>query len=164
MLSGTGSDGTLGLRKIKEQGGLSLAQADFDATAMSGMPQSAAATGLVDHVIPVSDMPALLMDYQQHLVNVAPQKDGDGNRRDMGAHLSTICALLRTRIGHDFSRYKQNTLQRRIQRRMQVLRIDTASAFIERLKKEQHQIDLLFREFLIGVTQFFRDPQAFQAL
>jgi len=164
VLSGTGSDGTLGLRGIKEQGGLSLAQADFDATAMSGMPQSAAATGLVDHIIPVSDMPALLMDYQQHLANVAPQKDGDGNRRDMGAHLSTICALLRSRTGHDFSRYKQNTLQRRIQRRMQVLRIDTASAFIERLKKEQQQIDLLFREFLIGVTQFFRDPQAFEAL
>ncbi len=76
VLSGTGSDGSLGLRKVKEHGGLSLAQADADATAMSGMPQSAAATGLVDHIIAVAEMPALLMDYQQHLNKVAPPKDG----------------------------------------------------------------------------------------
>lgn len=164
VLSGTGSDGTLGLRKVKEHGGLSLAQADADATAMSGMPQSAAATGLVDHIIPAAEMPALLMDYQQHLHKVAPQKDGDGNRRDMSAHLATICALLRAGTGHDFSQYKHSTLLRRIQRRMQVLRIDTVPAFIERLRKEPRQVDLLFREFLIGVTQFFRDPHAFEAL
>jgi two-component system CheB/CheR fusion protein len=162
VLSGTGSDGTLGLRKVKEHGGLSLAQGDFDATAMSGMPQSAAATGLVDHIIPVAEMPALLMDYQQHLHK--PQKDVDGNRRDMSAHLAAICALLRAGAGHDFSQYKHNTLLRRIQRRMQVLRIDTASAFVERLRKEPRQVDLLFREFLIGVTRFFRDPHAFDAL
>ena len=164
VLSGTGSDGTLGLRKIKEHGGLSLAQADLDATAMSGMPQSAAATGLVDHIIAVAEMPALLVDYLQHLHKVAPQKDADGTRRDMSAHLSAICGLLRAGTGHDFSQYKHSTLLRRIQRRMQVLRIDTVPAFIERLKKEPHQTDLLFREFLIGVTRFFRDPQAFEAV
>lgn len=164
VLSGTGSDGTQGLRKVKEHGGLSLAQGDADATALSGMPQSAAATGLVDHIIPVAEMPALLMDYQQHLHKVAPQKDVGGNRRDMSAHLAAICALLRTGTGHDFSQYKHDTLLRRIQRRMQVLRIDTVPTFIERLRKEPRQVDLLFREFLIGVTQFFRDPHAFDAL
>lgn len=164
VLSGTGSDGTVGLRKVKELGGLTLAQGDIDATAMSGMPQSAAATGLVDHILPVAQMPALLVDYHQHLHKIAPQKDGDGTRRDMAAHLATICALLRAGTGHDFSKYKHNTLVRRIQRRMQVLRIDTVPAFIERLRKEPRQVDLLFHEFLIGVTQFFRDPQAFQVL
>lgn len=164
VLSGTGSDGSLGLRKVKEHGGLSLAQADADATAMSGMPQSAVATGLVDHIMLVAQMPALLMDYQQHLNKVAPHKDVDGNRSDTSAHLAAICALLRTGTGHDFSQYKHSTLLRRIQRRMQVLRIDTVPEFITRLRKEPRQGDLLFREFLIGVTQFFRDPQAFDAL
>ena len=164
VLSGTGSDGTLGLRTIKEHGGLTLAQAEFDSTAMSGMPHSAAATGLVDYIVPVEDMPGVLTDYLQHLIKVAGRKDEDGNRRDTAEHLLAISALLRARTGHDFSQYKQSTLIRRIQRRMQVLRIDTAPAFIERLRKDSHQVDLLFREFLIGVTQFFRDPQAFDAL
>ncbi|MBL8268005.1 chemotaxis protein CheB [Steroidobacter sp.] len=164
VLSGTGSDGSLGLRKIKEHGGLSLAQADADATAMSGMPQSAAATGLVDHIVPVAQMPALLVDYQQHLHEMAPRKDGDGNRVDMPEHMTAICSLLRAGAGHDFSQYKRNTLLRRIQRRMQVLRIDAVPAFVERLRKEPRQVELLFRELLIGVTQFFRDPLAFAAL
>lgn len=164
VLSGTGSDGTQGVRKIKEHGGLSLAQASLDTSAMSGMPQSAVATGLVDHIVAVADMPALLIDYQQHLRKIAPQKDGDGNRVDMPEHLTAICALLRAGTGHDFSQYKRNTLLRRIQRRMQVLRVDTVPAFIERLRKEPRQVELLFRELLIGVTQFFRDPHAFEAL
>ena len=164
VLSGTGSDGTAGLRMVKEQGGLTLAQADHDSSAMSGMPQSAAATGLVDHIIPIAEMPALLLDYQRHLQKVAPHKDGDGARRDMATHLAAISTLVRTRTGHDFTGYKHNTLIRRIQRRMQVLRVDTVPAFIERLRKEPREVELLFREFLIGVTQFFRDPQAFSAL
>lgn len=164
VLSGTGSDGTLGLRTIKEHGGLTMAQAEFDSTAMSGMPLSAAATGLVDHILPVESMPATLVEYQQHLIKVAGRKDADGNRRDTAEYLSAISALLRAGTGHDFSQYKQGTLIRRIQRRMQVLRIDTVPVFIERLRKEPHQVDLLFHEFLIGVTQFFRDPRAFEAL
>lgn len=120
--SGTGADGTVGLRAIKEHGGLTLAQSDTNSAVMSGMPQSAAATGLVDHLIPVADMPALLIDYQRHLNHVSPRKDGDGNRRDMSAHVAAICALVRAASGHDFSQYKHATLLRRIQRRMQVLR------------------------------------------
>jgi two-component system, chemotaxis family, CheB/CheR fusion protein len=110
VLSGTGSDGTLGLKAIKEHGGLALAQADFDHMALSGMPQSAAATGLVDDVIPVEDMPARLVNYQTHLLAVAPRKDGDGTRHDAAEHLTTIIAILRTRVGHDFSKYKEKTL------------------------------------------------------
>jgi two-component system CheB/CheR fusion protein len=164
VLSGTGTDGTLGLRAVKEHGGLTLAQAEFDSTAMSGMPHSAVATGLVDHVVPVEDMPATLIEYQRHLTKVAGRKDGDGNRRDTAEHLSAINALLRAGTGHDFRQYKPNTLIRRVQRRMQVLRIDTVPAFIDQLRKDPRQVELLFREFLIGVTQFFRDPPAFDAL
>ena len=164
VLSGTGTDGTLGLRSIKEEGGLTLAQSEFDDTAMSGMPQSAAATGLVDHVVPVEDMPALLADYRQHLIQVAGRKDDKGTRLDAEEYLATITSLLRARIGHDFSQYKPNTLVRRIQRRMQVLQIDTVPAFIERLRQEPRQLDLLFHELLIGVTQFFRDAPEFAAL
>ncbi|MHB8816445.1 MAG: chemotaxis protein CheB, partial [Steroidobacteraceae bacterium] len=164
VLSGTGSDGTLGLKAIKEHGGFALAQAEFDSTAMSGMPDSAAATGLVDQVIPVEEMPARLLNYHHHLLTVAPRKDGDGTRRDTAEHLAKITAILRARVGHDFSKYKEKTLVRRIQRRMQVLQIDTVPAYIEHLRKEPHQVELLFRELLIGVTQFFRDPDAFAAL
>jgi two-component system, chemotaxis family, CheB/CheR fusion protein len=164
VLSGTGSDGTLGLKQIKENGGLTLAQAEFDHTAMSGMPHSATATGLVDHVLPVEEMPAMLLDYQQHLRLVSDHKDGDGTRNDAAEHLATIIALLRVRIGHDFSKYKEKTLIRRIQRRMQVLQTDTVPSYIARLREEPLQVELLFRELLIGVTQFFRDPDAFDAL
>ncbi|MGB8632251.1 MAG: chemotaxis protein CheB, partial [Xanthobacteraceae bacterium] len=164
VLSGTGSDGTLGLKTIKEHGGLTFAQAEIDHTAKSGMPQSAAATGLVDEIMPVEEMPAKLLDYQNHLRTVAGRKDGDGTRLDATDHLAKISALLRARVGHDFSKYKEKTLIRRIQRRMQVLQIDTVQAYIARLREDPHQVELLFRELLIGVTQFFRDPDAFAAL
>jgi two-component system, chemotaxis family, CheB/CheR fusion protein len=164
VLAGTGSDGTLGLKTIKENGGLTLAQAEFDHTAMSGMPHSASATGLVDHVLPVEEMPAKLIEYRDHLLLVADRKDGDGTRNDAAEHLATISALLRARMGHDFSKYKAKTMTRRIQRRMQVLQADTVPAYIARLREDRREIELLFRELLIGVTQFFREPDSFEAL
>jgi two-component system CheB/CheR fusion protein len=164
VLSGTGSDGALGLSAVKEHGGLTLAQAGFDHVAMSGMPHSAAATGLVDHVMPVEKMPVKLVEYQRHLSQVASRKSADGTRGDAAAHLATISALLRARIGHDFSHYKEKTLVRRIQRRMQVLRTDTVPDYIAHLREAPSELELLFRELLIGVTQFFRDPDAFEAL
>ena len=164
VLSGTGSDGTLGLKAIKESGGLTLAQAEFDHHAMSGMPGSAAATGLVDQVMMVEAMPARLMEHRAHLIEVAGQKDANGARTDTAEHLKAISLILQRGISHDFAHYKQNTLVRRVQRRMQVLQIRSVPAFIEYLEKEPGEVELLFREILIGVTQFFRDPQAFDAL
>jgi hypothetical protein len=120
------------LKTIKERGGLTLAQAEHDNTAMSGMPQSATSTGLVDAVMPVEDMPAKLLDYQRHLLKVASKKAGDGTRFDAGEHLAKISSLLRARVGHDFSKYKDKTMVRRIQRRMQVLQIDTVPAYAAR--------------------------------
>ena len=164
ILSVSGSDGSLGLKAIKECGGFTLAQAGFDATALLGMPSSAAATGLVDEVIPVERMPGRLLEYAQHLSSVGDRKAPDGTRRDAAEHLTKICALLRARLGHDFSEYKESTLVRRIQRRMQVLQIDDVPAYIDRLRQDSSQLDLLFQDLLIGVTQFFRDPEAFAAL
>jgi two-component system, chemotaxis family, CheB/CheR fusion protein len=164
ILSGSGSDGSLGLKAVKEHGGFSLAQAGFDETAMLGMPSSAAATGLVDEVIPVGQMPARLLAYARHLGRIGDRKAPDGTRRDAAEHLTRICALLRARLGHDFSQYKENTLLRRILRRMQVLQIDNVPEYIGLLRSEPDQLDLLFRDLLIGITQFFRDQEAFAAL
>ena len=137
VLSGVGSDGAQGVRMIKEHGGLTLAQAEFDHVAQGGMPQSAADTGMVDHVVPVEDMPGLLIDYQQHLGVVETRKDGNGTRTDVRPHLAAITGLLRAGIDHDFSGYKENTLIRRIQRRMQVLHIDDVPSYVERLKADR---------------------------
>lgn len=157
ILSGSGSDGTLGLRAIKEHGGLTIAQegAEYD-----GMMRSAVRTGMVDFVLPLHEIPGKLVDYFHHLDGHREQGDGDAATD----HLTQICALLRTRTGHDFSGYKDKTVARRVQRRMQVLQIESVPAFIERLRKEPGEIDILLQDLLIGVTNFFRDPQAFAAL
>lgn len=164
VLSGVGSDGSMGLAAIKESGGLTIAQAEFDHQAMPGMPQSAAATGLVDYVMQVEEMPARLIEYRDHLALVADRKDGDGTRTDAAEHLATVMSVLRAKTGRDFAKYKTKTVTRRIQRRMQVLQTDTVPAYIEHLRKDPTEPELLFRELLIGVTEFFRDPEAFQGL
>ncbi|MDX8481699.1 CheR family methyltransferase [Mesorhizobium sp. VK24D] len=159
ILSGTGSDGTIGLRAIKERGGLTLAQqgAEYD-----GMMRSAVQSGMIDMVLPAEGMAAKLVGYFSHANR--PESERDRRKREIAEQLSRIAALLRVRTGHDFSGYKDNTILRRIQRRMQVLQIDDPAAFYERLREEPQQVDLLFQDLLIGVTSFFRDPQAFDAL
>ena len=164
ILSGTGSDGALGVAAIKERGGLTLAQAEYDHHAMPGMPRSAANTGLVDAVLQVEAMPAWIVSHRQHMRNVADGKDGDGVRQDAVSHLSTILSALHARTGHDFSDYKEKTLVRRLQRRMQVLQVETPQAYMARLTEHPEELDMLLRELLISVTQFFRDPAAFDAL
>jgi two-component system CheB/CheR fusion protein len=161
ILSGTGSDGTVGLRAIKENGGLAIAQhgAEYD-----GMMRSAVGSGLVDFVLPVQQIPPKLDDYFRHLVDGKAAQNGEARLSEGGDYLAQIGALLRTRTGHDFSGYKDKTVARRVQRRMQVLQVDDVPAFIERLRKEPAEIDALLQDLLIGVTNFFRDPAAFEAL
>jgi two-component system CheB/CheR fusion protein len=164
ILSGGGSDGSEGVRAIKENGGLTLAQASSDDHAMSGMPSSAAATGQVDFVLPVEAMPAKLAEYRRHLIAVDAEKGPDGTRQDAPRYLARICQLLRAGIGHDFSHYKEKTMVRRVQRRMQILQINSVPDYVEHLRKQPGELRLLFQELLIGVTQFFRDASAFEAL
>ena len=164
VLAGTGNDGAQGLRAVKDHGGLALAQSGFDHEAMTGMPANAVATGLVDAVMPVSDMPARLLAYQKQMHAAQQKKGSDGVRGDVAAHLKTICELLHAEVGHDFSQYKEKTLMRRIQRRMLVVQAETVADYIDHLRQYPNEHELLFREFLIGVTEFFRDPVAFEAL
>lgn len=164
VLSGVGSDGTAGLRAIKGNGGLTLAQAEFDHSAMRGMPTSAAATGLVDHVVPVESMPEKLAAHQEQLTGISSWREEQASTEDWQAHLNKISELLRSAIGHDFAGYKESTLIRRVRRRMQELNVDAVAAYIEYLETHAHEADLLFRDLLVGVTQFFRDPDAFETL
>ena len=164
VLSGIGSDGSVGIRAIKELGGLTIAQAEYDHHALSGMPSSATATGMVDHVMPAEAMGQRLILYQEHLSSVAKHTDGDGVRKDIRARLGEITSLLQTGVKHDFSGYKETTLIRRLQRRMLVLQIDSVAGYIDRLKSNSDESAVLFQEVLIGVTQFFRDPEAFDSL
>jgi len=157
ILSGTGSDGTIGLRAIKENEGLTMAQAGAE---YDGMMRSALSTGLVDYVLPVDQIPQRLADYFRHVNGKAADVAGS----DAADYLTQICALLRVRTGHDFSGYKDETIARRVQRRMQVLQVDSVPEFLERLRKDPREVDLLFQDLLIGVTHFFRDPAAFETL
>jgi two-component system CheB/CheR fusion protein len=152
VLSGIGSDGSLGIRMIKEQGGLTLAQAEHDHSAMTGMPQSAAATGLVDSVMRVEDMPARLLEYRRHLMAADGQLETYETRNVTARQIATIATLLRSGLGHDFANYNENTLGRRILRRMQVLRIDKVQPYIRHLRNEPRERELLFQELLINVT------------
>jgi len=125
------------------------------------MPSSAAATGLVDDVIPIKDMPKRLLAYQQHLASMGAQSKPDRGHRDVTAHIGKISAVVRRTLGHDFGEYKQSTLVRRIQRRMLVRQLHDAAAYVECLEKDRHEVERLFQDLLIGVTSFFRDQGAF---
>ncbi len=156
VLSGTGSDGTLGVRAIKGEGGMVMAQ-DPDTTEYDGMPRSAIATGQVDYVLPPAELPAQLMAYIAHTFAAKPGPKTD----DI---LAKICVLLRAQTGHDFSQYKTNTLLRRIERRMALHQFEQPDDYLRYVQKTPAEVEALFRDMLIGVTSFFRDPEAFAAL
>ena len=164
ILAGYGSDGTIGISAIKELGGLTLSEAGFDHHAKMGMPQSAAASGFVDNVLPTEDMAAALIEYNRYTNNVGDKLDPENKSSDLAKQLVTICAILHSRLGRDFGQYKTNTLLRRIRRRMQVLRIEDAREYAEQLRVLPEEPQLLFREILIGVTRFFRDAAMFEVL
>lgn len=163
VMSGTGSDGTLGLKAVKEGGGFAVAQAPESAK-FDSMPQSAISTGLVDLVVPVEEMPARLLEYAQHFRAIRHDKGADGIRAEAASHLAAIFSMLKRQTGHDFTDYKQSTLVRRIQRRMQVRQIDSVIDYVACLRDHDEEVEALFKDLLIGVTQFFRDPEGFEAL
>ncbi|MCB0207776.1 MAG: PAS domain-containing protein [Anaerolineae bacterium] len=158
ILSGTGSDGTRGIRAIKEAGGLVMVQdrsAKFD-----GMPLNALATQLVDYVAPPTEMPDTLLGYVNYS-RAFGQPDFKDNHKTVPEKL---LAVLEQQIGIDFSGYKVNTLQRRIERRMVVNRIEHLSDYVDYLQNSVEECETLRQEFLIGVTRFFRDHEAFDIL
>jgi len=164
VLAGFGSDGALGVEAIKEHGGLTLTQAEYDHAPKAGMPRSAASSGFVDHVLPVEKMPAALIDHWRYRNRTDQARGPDGVRTDLLDQVGAICAVLHSRLGRDFSQYKSNTLMRRVQRRMQVLRTEDVATYINLLRERPDEPELLFRDLLIRVTRFFRDNAAFDAL
>lgn len=164
VLSGYGNDGTAGIAAIKEAGGLTLSEAEFDHHAKKGMPQSAAAGGFVDNVLKPEDMPAALLEYQRVKDRLSRPGGLDAPGSDLAHSLVKICAVLHSRLGRDFGQYKTSSLMRRIRRRMQVLRIVEPERYIDQLRTSPLEPELLFREILIGVTRFFRDAAIFETI
>jgi chemotaxis methyl-accepting protein methylase len=161
VLSGMGSDGTLGLRAIKGKGGIVLVQ-DPATAKFDSMPRSAMEAGLADFVAPAEELPERLITYVRSLRRVGkPELNLDG--KTQGA-LEKIVILLRSHIGHDFTLYRRSTLHRRVERRMGVHKLGKIGAYIRYLQANPQELDILFKELLIGVTGFFRDPAAWQQL
>lgn len=163
ILSGAGTDGTLGLKAISDYGGLTFAQepttAEYDS-----MPRSAATTGVSDHVLPPGEIAKELVQYVRYLDREALNLAGRQQIDTIETAIPDIAERLMAITGHNFQHYKTNTLGRRIQRRMQVLKISKVEDYVERLQDEEDECHNLFRELLIGVTAFFRDPEAFERL
>ncbi|MFA6395800.1 MAG: chemotaxis protein CheB [Sulfurimonas sp.] len=163
IFSGTGSDGTKGVMAIKEKGGMVMVQ-NIDSAQFDGMPSSALATGLVDYELKPEEMPSVLMDYIAHswgslahvpTLTILPKHENS---------LKKIFLLLRNQTGHDFSNYKPSSIDRRITRRMTMHQLDNIEEYIKYLQISSTEVESLFRDLLIGVTNFFRDPTVFQAL
>ncbi|MEI8242500.1 MAG: chemotaxis protein CheB [bacterium] len=162
VLSGTGSDGTHGLRAIKAEGGMAMAQ-NPASTEYDGMPRSAIATGLVDYELPPAEMAAQLIAYAIHAYG-KPAQGGTVPAPKAESALKKIFILLRAQTSHDFSQYKPSTIHRRIERRMAVHQLATLDAYVKHLQQTPAEVEALFRDMLIGVTNFFRDPAAFEVI
>ena len=161
ILSGMGSDGTMGLRAIKEKAGVALVQEPASAK-FDSMPRSAIDAGLADLVAPAEDLPGKIIDYLRHALFIA-KAELPLEEKDHSA-LAKVLILLRATTGHDFSLYKKNTLYRRIERRMSIHKIDRIASYVRYLQENSQEVEILFKELLIGVTSFFRDPETWEQL
>ncbi len=176
VLSGEDGDGAIGIKRVKERGGLTVVQ-DPDEAEHLGMPRSSIATGLVDWVLPVADMPARLIEYWavESRLQLPPEAERIAGpdaspppeaeaRSPVEADLHEILGFLRVRTGHDFTYYKRTTVLRRIGRRMQVNGVKEPRQYLDFLRSHPAEPDALLRDLLISVTNFFRDRDAFTAL
>ena len=161
LLSGMGSDGTVGARAIKEKGGFVLAQ-DPASAKFDSMPRSAIDAGLVAVVAPAEELPGKIGAYLKHAILISRGEPALA-APDQSA-LEKVLILLRMRTGQDFFQYKKQTLYRRIERRMAIHQIDRIAAYARYLQENSQEVELLFKELLIGVTGFFRDPAAWDLL
>jgi two-component system CheB/CheR fusion protein len=162
IVSGTGSDGTLGIEAIKDAGGMVMVQSEEQAK-YAGMPKSAISTGLVDFVLPVEEMYRKLTSYAHHpyLETTAFTKASDDIFQ---TNLQKIIIMISAKTGHDFSQYKQTTIRRRIERRMSLHQIEKITDYVNYLDRNSNEIEALFKELLINVTRFFRDQEAVESL
>jgi two-component system CheB/CheR fusion protein len=164
ILSGTGTDGCLGLKAIKEKCGLVIVQNPAEA-GFAGMPRAAIATGAVDMVLPAAEISAALQRYARRIVQVEAEP-AQREPETVAVWLPEIVELLRRRTAHDFTLYKPGTLQRRVERRMAMAPIeaDSMERYLDMLRRDPAELELLARDLLINVTSFFRDPAVFEAM
>ncbi|WP_167855241.1 chemotaxis protein CheB [Hymenobacter wooponensis] len=164
ILSGLGSDGTIGLKMVMENFGMVMVQQP-DTALFDSMPRSAIATEFVDFVLPPEDMPTKLLEYIERPLVTRPPRELSPESKSKPAHaLQKIFMLIRGQTGHDFTYYKRNTLFRRIERRMNSHQIKEFTHYVRYLQEHPQEVDLLFKELLIGVTKFFRDQEAYESL
>jgi two-component system CheB/CheR fusion protein len=161
ILSGMGTDGTLGLKAIKGKAGVVFVQ-DPASAKFNGMPRSAIEAGLADVVAPVEALPGKIIAYLHHVPLIA--RPGLAEEDQSHSAFEKVVILLRAQTGHDFSFYKKNTVYRRIERRMGIHQIDRIATYVRFLQENPEELELLFKELLIGVTSFFRDPAAWEVL
>jgi len=161
VLSGTGSDGTRGVRQVKEAGGLVLVQ-DEESAKFDGMPRSAVKTGIVDFVLPPGKMPPEIERFVTSSVAMT-RSDGEVTIASSST-IARILMLIKQRTGVDLSYYKESTINRRIERRIGITKADSVNDYLEMLQNHPAEITTLFKEILIGVTKLFRDPEAFDSL
>ena len=162
ILSGTGTDGTLGAKAVKAGLGFVLVQ-EPETARYDGMPRAAIAAGVADVVLPAEKLAAKLIDYVRQTYGAPAEKRHRAVEAATGA-MQRIFAVIRTRTRHDFSKYKPSTLKRRIERRMSVHQIENTEDYIRLLQENPQEVETLVKDFLINVTSFFRDPEAFAAL
>ena len=160
ILSGNGSDGTFGVRAIKAEGGMAMAQSP-ESTEYDSMPLSAIETGLVDYVFPPMELAGELLRYITHSYEKLPKNNPLLIPENV---LFEIHSILKIQTGHDFSEYKHNTINRRLERRMVVHHLDTIDKYLNFLKSNSNEVTMLYNDLLIGVTNFFRDVEVFEVL
>ncbi|MCX5753110.1 MAG: chemotaxis protein CheB, partial [Candidatus Krumholzibacteria bacterium] len=161
ILSGMGSDGTLGLHAIKEKAGVVFVQEPTSAK-FDGMPRSAVEAGLADVIAPVDELPGKIIAYLRHVPIIA--KPGRADHYTVQSALEKVMILLRGQTGHEFSLYKKSMVYRRIERRMGLHQISRIADYVRFMRENPQEVELLFHELLIGVTSFFRDPEAWEQL
>ncbi len=163
ILTGTGSDGTLGLKEIKLRGGLTVVQ-DPNEAEYDGMPQSAVATGFVDLVLPLATIPSTVLRFARTEPRLPEAVEDDSKSSGQQLLMQRIFSQVRARTGRDFTRYKRSTIMRRIRRRMQLRYVEELERYIELLRTKPDEVRALADDLLINVTSFFRDPEVFDAL
>jgi len=161
ILSGMGSDGTLGLRALKEKAGGVFVQTPENA-AFDAMPRNAVDSGLADVVAPADQLPEKILSYFSHPLLTGPLDERTVDR--LHGALEKILILVRAQTGHDFTEYKKSTVYRRIQRRMAIHQIEGVDEYVQYVRENPMEAELLFKELLIGVTCFFRDPEVWKSL
>ena len=163
ILSGTGADGTLGLRSIKSHGGIAMVQQPGDAEHKE-MPRGALDTGVIDLVAPADELAERLIAYHENARTIQLPESEEALPPDEQTTLQKIFAELEGRTGHDFSHYKRSTVLRRLERRLQVTDAETLGAYLQVLNDQPGEARALYKELLISVTRFFRTPEAFETL